>query len=380
MKPAKRLIILLLSFNMLFLSGCWNYREVDGMSMVTAFAIDQGMGAYKYHVTFEFLNLADNKTSSKLLETDGDTIFDCIRNAIGKSEKKLFFSECKVVVINKDLASQGVAPLLDWLVRDSEPRINRSLVISKEKTAAEILRQKPVTNQLIGVEVGSMIALNSSKLGESADVRLYQAINLMAGDGISLILPAIKITETESGKTLELDGTAVFKQDKLIGYLNRSESKYLLFINDQIKGGLIVTSPKDDNDNLSLEIKTSQTKVTPVITNNTLTMNIKIKVDTDLGEDQTSVDYSTLSGIKEAEKSAAKTLEYGVNNVIKKVQSQYGSDIFGFGSAIYRDKPDLWKKVKPNWDETFRSLKYTISADIVITDTATTKAKIKVGE
>lgn len=380
MKPVKRFIILLLVLNMLFLSGCWNYREVDSLSMVTSIAIDQGKNGYKYHSTFEFMDLSEGKTGSKLMETDGDTIFDCIRNAIGKTEKRLFFSECKVIVINKDLASQGIAPLLDFFMRDAEPRINRNVLISKEKTAAEILQQKPMTNPLIGVEITAMLELNSSKLSESPDVRVFEAVNMMAGEENSLILPTMKIANAQSGKTLELDGTAVFKKDKLVGYLNRNESKYLLFVRDQVKGGLLITSPKDNKDNVTLEIQNSKTEVTPVIKNDDLTLDIKINTQAALAEDQTQVNYSTLSGIKEVEKSAVKTLEYGVNTVINKVQNQYGCDAFGFGSILHQNKPEWWKNAKSNWDETFRSVKYTVTSDVTISNTSTTKEKIKVGE
>ena len=379
MKPVKRFAILLLVINMLLLNGCWNYREVDSMSMVAAMAIDKGVKGFKYHTTFEFLDLSSGKSGSKLLETDGDTVFDCARNAIGKSEKKLFFSDCKVIILSKDIASEGIAPLVDWLIRDAEPRINLNLFISKEKTAAVILEQKPITDQLIGLEIWRMEIQNSVSLCESPDVKLYQATNILAGEGSSLILPTIKITKGAE-TTLELDGTAVFKKDKLVGYLNRNESKFLLYTNDKIHGGLLVTSPKDDGNNITLEIVDNQTKVTPVMKDNELTMNIEIKMKANLAEDQTSQGYVSESGLKEAEKSAKKTLSYGVNNVIKETQSQYGSDIFGFGSKISQDHPDWWKKVKSSWDQSFQKLSFSITPDVTIVNTATAKAKVKVGD
>ncbi|WP_312693740.1 Ger(x)C family spore germination protein [Caproiciproducens sp.] len=379
MKTAKRFCILLLIAGTLFLSGCWNYREIENLAMVSGFAIDKGTQGHKYHVMFEFLDLSGEQMGSKLLETEGDTVFDAVRNATSKNQKKLMFSECKVVVISKDLASEGIAPLLDFISRDSEPRLTITPIISEEKTAAEILQQKPVTNQLICLEIDQILMQNSSSLSEAPRVKLYQANNMLAEEGTSLILPSIKITKEQTSTTLELAGTALFKKDRLIGFLNRDQSKFLLFIKDQIHGGLLLTSPDPGNGKIALEILGNQTKITPVIKNNLLSIKIEIKMVCAFGEDQTSKDYFTVDGIKKVEKSAGKTLETGVLDLIKTTQAQHGSDIFGFGNLAYQNDPQWWEQAKAKWDRTFRTLNVSVTADVKISNTAVAKSKIEVG-
>src|SRR5512138_1425561 len=183
MKTVRRILILLLTVNMIFLSGCWNYRELDNMLMVAGMALDTGKEGFKYHATFELLDLSQGKTGSKLLETEGDSLFECARNAIGKTKKKLFFSHCKLVVISNQLASEGVAPLFDFLMRDSEPRINLDIIVSKENTAGDILQQKPVTDQLVSIEISDQLKQNTASLGEAPNVKLYQANNMLADSG-----------------------------------------------------------------------------------------------------------------------------------------------------------------------------------------------------
>lgn len=380
MKPAKRIIILVLITQMLCLTGCWNYREVDSMSMVAGFAIDKGKEGYRYHATFEFLNLANGVMGSKLLETEGDTVFDCVRNAIGKSQKKLFFSDCKVVILSNEIASEGIAPLLDWLIRDTEPRINLNLFISKEKTAGEILQQKPITDQLASLEIWRTLTQNTASLGEAPDVQLYQAVNILSGEETSLTLPTVKLSTSNKEKVTELDGTAVFKKDRLIGYLTRDESKYFLFVTNQISGGLLVTSPENDGQNISLEIQKNQTKITPDISGGNPTFKIDTQLTANLGEDQTSKNYVDENGLEKAQSSTEKSLNERMLNIIQKVQSQFGCDIFGFGSKIHQQSPEFWNKNKSNWSETFRNLKCTVNSKVTILNTATAKDKVKVGE
>lgn len=380
MKTAKRFCILLLIASTLLLGGCWNYREMEKLSIVTGFAIDKSTQGHKYHMTFEFLDLSGQQVGSKLLETEGDTVFDAVRNAIGKSQKKLLFSECKVVVISKDLASEGITPLLDFISRDTEPRLTITPIISEEKTAAEILQQKPVTDQLICLEIDQMLAQNSSSLSEAPRVKLYQVNNMLGGEGTSLILPAIKVTKEQTATTLELAGTVFFKKDKLTGFLDRDQSKFLLFIKDQIHGGVLLTNPDSGNGKITLEILGNQTKITPVIKNNLLSIKIDIKMVCALGEDQTSKNYSTVDGIKKVEKSAEKALETGVLDLIKSAQTQHGSDIFGFGNLVYQNDPQWWEQAKPNWDQTFRTLNVSVAADVKINNTAVVKSKVEVGD
>lgn len=380
MNTAKRFCILLLIAGTLFLSGCWNYREIENLAMVSGFAIDKGTQGHKYHVTFEFLDLSGEQMGSKLLETEGDTVFDAVRNATSKNQKKLLFSDCKVVVISKDLALEGITPLLDFINRDTEPRLTITPIISEENTAGEILRQKPVTNQLICLEIDQILIQNSSSLSEAPRVKLYQVNNMLAGEGTSLILPSIKIAKEQTPTTLELAGTALFKKDRLTGFLNRDQSKFLLFIKDQIHGGLLLTNPDSGNRKIALEILENQTKITPVIKNNLLSIKIDIKMVCALGEDQTLKDYFTVEGIKKVEKSAGKVLETGVLDLIKTAKDQYGSDIFGFGNLAYQNDPQWWEQAKPNWEQTFRTLNVSVTADVKINNTAVAKSKIEVGD
>lgn len=377
MKTAKRFCILILVMNMIFLSGCWNYHELEDMALVSGVAIDRGTRGHPYRLTFEFINLTGDKIASKLIESDGDTIYDCVRNVANKAEKKLNFSECKVIVISQDLAYQGIAPLLDFFVRDHEPRINVNLVVSKEKTANEILQQKPITDELISLEIWKTLQRNVTSLGKSTNVELYQAVNMLSDNGIALVLPSVKIDKLPSSEVLILEGTAVFKGDKLFGYLDSRQTEFLLFIKNQVHGGLL--SVNTDTGKIALEIIDSSTKLKPKIDHNQPSMEMEIRVRTVMGEDQASTDHDSSEGIKKVQTRAEEALESNITDLIKSVQSQTDSDIFGFGNLFYKSYPDFWKTEKPKWKDDFRKLKCTVKANIKIENTEIAKEKVKVG-
>jgi len=384
MKKVKVVCLVTLIFSMVFLTGCWNYREIDTMNIVSGLAIDKGEQGLKYHLTFEVLDLsstpAQGATKTKQLESEGDTIFDAVRNAVKSTEKKLFFSDCKVVVISSDLAKEGLQPVMDWFNRDAEPRISLNLVISKDKTAADILKKETSSDEIASYKISSMLDHDTSYLGKAAKVQLYQAYDLLEGKGVSLILPAIKTAILKTGNTLDLAGTAMFKKDKLIGFLDNDESRFLLFINGKIKGGILLANVDSNENNISLEISHSETKITPVISNDQVTMKIDIKVKVAMGEDNTGGDKLNKTAIQDIQKSAEKQLVAGVKGIIEKVEKEYDSDIFGFGTSVFQSNPGFWKKIEPDWDKIFSTLKCQISAQIKIENTATAKIKEEGGD
>lgn len=380
MRNIKQYVSVLLILSILLpLSGCWNYREVESLAMVAGFAVDKSQIGYKYHITYEFLDLSNDKMGSKLIESDGDSIFDCARKAIGKIGKKLYFSDCKLIVLSKEIASEGIQNLTDWLMRDTEPRISLNLAVSEEKTAADILRLKATANPLVGLEMWQALEKNISTLGEAPDIKLYEVNNILATETDSLILPLLISSTDVKEKTAEFGGTAVFKDDRMIGKLNREETKYLLLIRSQLKGGLLLTSMENNNKDITLEISECKSQLSHRMTDQELSMNVNVNMKVFLAEDDTSKNYASIEGLDQIEESANNTLDYGITTLVKKVQSEYDSDIFGFASSIHRTDPDLWKKLKPDWDNVFQNLKITTTSKVSISDTATRRTKSKEG-
>jgi spore germination protein KC len=109
------LLTIVILLNGIFISGCWNYREVEKLAIVAGVAIDKGENN-PYKITFEILQVSggkEAKTVSKIISMEGRTIFDAVRNAISLSGKKLYWSHTKIVVISKDIARNGILRVVD---------------------------------------------------------------------------------------------------------------------------------------------------------------------------------------------------------------------------------------------------------------------------
>lgn len=376
--------LILLMIIITILTGCWNYREINRLSIVSGVAVDKNESG-KYVLTFEVVDLheggKDTRIKSKLLESEGDTIFDAVRNSLKYIAPRLYFGHTEIVVISRDITKEGILDILDFLSRDSEPRLTIDLVVSKMKTAREILDGQSITTEIRSFEINDMLTAQKY-LSKTAKVQVYQFINELSGDGVSPILPAIIQTETGGLKTSQLSGTGIFKKDILIGFIDEDETRYLNFIKDKIKGGLLVLNKLSNNSKnmyISLEISENKTKTTPEYSNGKVSINLETETKVVLGEMGTEKNYIDQSGRLTLKKVTEDYLKTNIQNLIKKVQKDFAVDIFGFGSVVNSDMPALWQEIGHNWSDIFVDLEVNVDTKIDIMESGLLSNPIKVG-
>ena len=99
-------------------------------------------------------------------------------------------------------------------------------------------------------------------------------------------------------------------------------------------------------------------------------MTIQINTDVYMDELKAHSDLLDESKIKEIEKKAQAIVEERTKGVIQKVQTEYHSDIFGFGNMIYKKDPKLWKGMEPQWDTLFPSIQAEVQSKVNIVNTS----------
>lgn len=344
-------IVILLSA--LALTGCWNYREVEKLSVVAGVAIDKGEN-HKYKITVEIVQISggkEGKPVSQIITMEGDTIFDAVRNEISLSGKKLYWSHAKVVIISQQIARDGILRVVDWFNRDSETRADVLLLVSKEKKAKDIFKGSGTTEGITSFELDEMMK-NEKSLSKAPITELWKFVNELESIGMVATLPTVSLRKNNNKVSPQIEGTAIFKRDQLIGFINSNETKNMLFVLNEVKGGLLIVSGIDGNKRtpVSLEIFKNVTKMKPHIDNHKLEFNIHIDTITALDEvgEMKTIDEKK---IKQLEERAGKILKTRVENCIRHIQADYGLDIFGFGEKLREDKPKLWNQVGRRWEE-----------------------------
>lgn len=380
----KRLFsILLIMILCSLLSGCWNYQGLNKISIVSGVAIDKNADNHNYQLTIEVFDLSgsgkEGGSKSQIVEAEGATIYDAVRNAKKRLTKKLYFSDMQLVVISNQIArEEGIQPLLDWFMRNEKPRETFSTVISQEKTAKEILTASGVDHKIVAEEIEKILDGDNKTTASTKNIDTYKAVNILQGkEGAALVLPAVHCTSNQDKKVVEVNGCAIFKGDRLLGYLSPEETRYYLFAVDEIEGG-ILTFPfneknQDTQDNLTFEIFKNKTKKSYVYDGNRLKVYFDIKTTVALGEVGIDIDVSKKDNIDKIKTVAAAVFSDRLQTVIKKVQTEFGCDVFEIGSMISKKDPALWSQLKENWNIYFQGIDVEVRPEFEIINTALTK-------
>ncbi|MEN6325642.1 MAG: Ger(x)C family spore germination protein [Syntrophomonas sp.] len=381
----KRIKILFLAFSIcihgVFSTGCWNYREVDDVSIVAGVAIDQGVNK-KYQVTVEIVQTSggrESKTTSKLLTMEGNSILDAVRNGISLSGKDFYWSHAKVIIVSRKIAGEGMVKVTDWLSRDPETRLDVHLLISKEDSAKKILEGKSMTVEVKSFELDDILK-NQKNLFKAPQIEIWEFTNNLAEEGISAITPSTNLEKENGADVLQIMGSAVFKRDKLIGFIDGEETKDMLFVQNQIKGGLLTVNENGGKTPVTLEIFKNETKIEPIISGSNIEMSISTDTIVAIDEIGGNEDYIDDEGRKKLEQDTEKMLKNRIERFVKKIQSEYGADIFGFGVKLREDHNKVWNEVSEHWEERFKDINITVKTKVHIRNSAMLSKPLEVSD
>ncbi|SHH68378.1 spore germination protein KC [Caloranaerobacter azorensis DSM 13643] len=385
MKSTKKIVLIILLFiNALNFTSCWNYKEINEVAIVGGMALDKNKENGKYIMTVEIMlpEASDGLNMRPEIYTmEGNTLFDAIRNFIAETGVKLYWSHLRVVLLSQDVAKEGIVPTLDLFMRDAELRTDVWLLISKGKTAREILEEGTAKiHDTVSFHLHDMLKTEAS-ISKYKGVQFWDFVKTLSEEGSSPFLPTVELVDKGKEKIPKICGVAVFKKGKMVGWLDGIETRALLFIRDEIKGGVIpVKNVEDFNTDITLEIFRNETKLKPELIGGKLIMNIDVITDVGIAEIDAAKDLLRGKGRKNVKKDAEALIEKQIEKVVKKVQREYKSDIFGFSGAICRTMPNVWKSIKGDWEDVFTELDIKVNVNVRIKWSALSSKPIKIGE
>lgn len=383
----KTIVLVIISILLLVTSGCWNRRELNELAISVGEGIDKDeKGKYKISSQIVIPAGVASKTGGtatelpvRLFTGTEDTIFEAMREITTKSPRPIYHSHLRILVIGEALAKEGIGEHLDMFFRDHEYRTDFYIVIAKNTSAENILSILTTIEKIPANNMVSSLETSEKTWAPSTAVTLDELIQVLVTEGKNPVLTGIEIIgDPTSGDTqqnletinptayLKYSGLAVFKNDKMVGWLNQEESKGYNFIMDNVKNTVSdVTCPKEGKFNF--EIIRSKTEVKAKLENDVPKIEIFIESEGNVGEVKCDIDLTKQKIITELEKSAEEDFISLVETTVKNVKEDFGTDIFGFGDAVHRADAKAWRKLKSEWNEKhFADLEVSVKADVKI--------------
>jgi spore germination protein KC len=401
-KKLSILLIVALCLGSLAMSGCWSRREVENLAIASAIGIDTDnfKGTPKYKVICNIFRPSQaagggggggggGGAPSPIVQPVwqisalGDTVEDALANISTRSPRDLFLGHVRLITIGKDMAKQGVHEVVDFVLRNRDIRLRTWLVVVDGK-AEDALRAMPDLESNIGNQAAGISELTRYAVSKYYTEDLNRFVNTLAGEGeepvlgrAELIKPVPPQVGTENVTTaVAYRGSAVFLEDKFVGWLEDSETKGFLFITGRSRRGVIPVSIAKGRPTVSLEMKSAESQIKPEMVEGKLHVTVKIKAEGSLQEEGRNQEMVSPQGMKELSGIYEKRVKELCMKSVEKAK-QYKSDIFGFGAVLHRKHPDQWREVKTDWPNIFANAEVNVEVKGKITGTGLLSESVK---
>ncbi|SDN09456.1 spore germination protein KC [Psychrobacillus sp. OK028] len=370
------------------LTGCWNRRELNELAITLAMGLDKIDDEYVVSaqvVVPSEVSMKGGKgtTPVTLIQGRGETVYEAIRKMTKSSSRKVYPGHLRMLVISESLASEGIGHPIDLISRDWELRSDFYVAIAKDSTAEEILNVLTPLETIPANKMFNTLKVSEENWAATVGITLDQLITDLISNGKEAVLTGIIVTgKQELGSSTEnvitvtpsakikVDDLAVFKGDKLVGWLTEDESRGYSGITNHVKN-TVGTISCPGGGRASLEVLSFKSKVKGKVKNGSPEADINVKIAANVGEIECSIDISKAESVEALEKLYEKAVKVTINDSITSVQEKYETDIFGFGNAIHRSYPNEWKTLKNQWNQHFTEMKVNIKVDVKILKTGT---------
>ncbi len=370
----KLLPFLLLLF---LLTGCYNYREINDLAIASGISIKKEDNG-EYQLTVEVVNPKKEQDTSSGKEPDfiiytatGKSMQETFRKMIKESPQKIYAAQIEILILDESLVKEDLKNIVDFFARDPEIRSEFYVLVGKDSDILDVITP---LETLSSKNILESLEANNQYLGVANLVTYHDLLANYLNSKMELALPSIEIIgqeqEGESTKNIEksesdaaivLSNLAIFKDNKLLGYLTNSQSLAYNFAMGNIKETLIQTDYSNQQFIMN-EIIQSSTETKVDVKNKKIKISLKGKAS--ISEVNYDCDLTKNETIEKIQKDLNKSVEKLIKEGITDIIDTYNSDIFGYQDLFYKTDPKYYKKIESDWyTKIFPNLEIEVKAD-----------------
>jgi spore germination protein KC len=373
------LLLSAICLSFLYITGCWDRRELNDRALwaATGFdaADDQRMKVSGQIIVATHIQptgtggggsggSGDDKGYFVTAYT-GLNLGEALQQIQADLSREAFFGQRRVIFIGEEFAKRGYLKYMDASIRGANVGLRTDLIVVKDRTAEDALKI-PSTLE----KIPAIAALKKhQEVGGRSDKAFLDFLQAANSQGIRPTLPVVEISKGQgdsNSKLLRFAGLAAFDSNlKLIGYLDVTEDLDFLWIYGALKKRTLFISVKDGN--ASLTLKDFRRKIAASVgADNRVRIHVTLGANALLLENNTQLNMKNSKDVKHLQRLFEKQTEKQILRTIRKLQKDFGVDIFGFGEAIHRSQPRTWNALKNDWDGHFSDADISVEVNLNI--------------
>ncbi|HHY73237.1 MAG TPA: Ger(x)C family spore germination protein [Bacillus bacterium] len=370
-------IILLFTIPVL-LTGCWDRKEVNDLAIITAAGFDRKSKDKMELTVLVFIPKTAGGNQAMgggggsgggkqvlIRSAEGVSVTDAFSNLQQKFPRLLFWGHTEVFIINEKFAEEDIRPHFDFILRHPQLRDRAHIFISKQKAKEVLTLSPPLERDLAEV----LRELATLKIG--MDVTIKEFAQMQIGHSKAAAVPFIEMLPPPEDRKPEetiayITGTAILKRGKMVGFIDESVTRGVLWLRNEIKDAIVTVKPEGVEGYISMNLLRAKTMLKPTIENGKWMITLKAVTEDDIIKNGTKLNLSDENVIKMLEQKLKADIIQKAETTLDIVQKEMKTDVFGFAEAFHRAYPDIWKENKDNWEEIFPTVEVVVNADAYI--------------
>ncbi|HAA90732.1 MAG: Spore germination protein KC [Thermoanaerobacterales bacterium 50_218] len=360
-------------------SGCWSKLEIEEMAFVSVIGVDQD-GSGKLLVSYQVViprTVTKGGGSSgppvQVISVKARDISEAMSRFSEISPRRVRFKQLSAIIFGEDLARQGLGPYLDFFTRHWEFRRSLWVLVAKGSACDLLVEGLPYMEQLPGTGISFIMERKPTETATRIPVMLGEFLSMLTAEGREPLVSTIELSPAreacatggfgdqrgavaegraaEEKRELAFRGAAVFKDDHLVGFLGPREARGALWLQGKVEGGILDVPKGLQKPWASLEVDRAKSKITPEVENGKISFLVEIEEEgciLSILEEELPVSETGVLRMLEEEKE--KAIKQEVLAAWEKAEEMH-SDFLGLGECLYRKKPEIWKKVKGDWND-----------------------------
>ncbi|HWI65287.1 MAG TPA: Ger(x)C family spore germination protein [Symbiobacteriaceae bacterium] len=361
---------------LLVLSGCWSRVELNDLGIVSEVGLDRtGDGQIRVAAGIVVPGRVGTPGSvggsrpfaeapvAVMTETGAD-VMEALTRLQYRVPRRLYWGHLQVVILGEDVARAGMGPLLDFWTRHRRPRLS-GYVVAVRGEALQFLQAKPLLRRLPGDALKEILR---SPVG--VEITLIDVVRALSSGMQDPLLPSFGVGRAyvrEGAPTSEnvLTGAALFREDRLIGWLDQRQLRDLQWLRGEVRTGTI-TIDLGQEGRISLEAYRVKSELEPRLQGNQLVATLRAEVEADLGESTTRIDLSRTEAVQRMERMAGKAIETRLQETFARLAREEQVDPMGLMLRLRRSDPASWARIRGRWRDVLGRATLRVESQIYI--------------
>lgn len=394
----KRLCVILLILMLLTCTGCWDRVEPQKLAEVNSALYDIRDNG-QYRVVYEIVNPTSSggtgggggggneKSPYTIASGEGDSFREAIGSIMRSTEKNIFGGHNKVRLFTERFAQKEMLSMLEFVARARFMDETSLMIVIKDAVPEDIHFSAVGLSDLMGDYLEDLANEHMRRTSKSVSVTALDFIKDCYLEGKQPVMGVAELAEggnKSSGNTVSggggdddapqiilYEGLAAFKDNRLVGYMNGIEARAYNIVVNTVDASYISVHSGDRQ--TVMKIDSSKADLKTFLEDDRIIVRVNIKAKLHVVEESGNLDVSKAEPLKTVEARFNELMQSEVEAAIRKAQTEFRSDIFGFGRQVNIQHPDRWPEFKENWDDHFADATVEVTVESSVTRTGQIK-------